>query len=724
MTGRGTRILLSPGPVVVLAALALLLLSSTELPPVGVHSNDLALHVSLARGLERNRTLDFWHQADLGYPVLRVYQPLYHIALATLDVATGSRPGLSALASYSVVLIALALPVGMFLGVRRWLVGEGVDAGEAGWGGAAAACLSTVSTSFTGFGFDPLQGSFGTFGVITQSLAMVFFAPAFAHAFCFVAGRHRSLLPALSLAFLVCASSLVVGVMLVACVSVRGVVEVVLGRDRTAARRLGSLLVGLGLVTVWLWWPLVQDSPWIYNPADLFARWVHAGFGLEGALKALLSGVVLDGRAVDRLARPPVMSLLFVAGVLAVGGARKQLPRTVLFLLGGWALWFSLFVGRDVWGPLLYAVPLLRSYQWGRFEAMLQYWAVVIVAIGLSRLVPSLWKRWRRQWQRYALAAVGLAAALMLFWSPFQLAAQNRRLLRTARAGRAPARAEGIAGRLVGQSTRVSVGGPLTWERQVSEDGIWMGVATLAWGVPTVGRIYQGMGIAAAAEYAWDGKSEWPARLFGVGDWLAPCTLMPQLPILAPPARVTPALCLGISREPPPLAFFSTLASTAPRRLREGQVTELQKQMLARPGLDCFLPFTLGGDGTAVDLPPRPQSLASVQIHGNRFAETGRGHAESRLDVEAPARGAIVFPVPYHPRLHAAVDGIESRPFPVVPGYAAVAVEKGRHGVTLVYESDRVKDTMLLITSGVLALAWLPWRLVARARPARHKPPS
>jgi hypothetical protein len=716
MSRRWEKLLATPWGLVALASLTLLVLSAAELPPPGAHSNDLSLHVSLARGLERNRTLDFWHQADLGYPVLRIYQPLYHVALAGLDVATGSRLGLSAWATYSVVLIAVALPLGVFLGVRRWLVGEGFALGEAAWAGAASACLAALSTSFTGFGFDPLQATFATFGVITQSLAMVFFAPAFAYGHGFIAGQPRSFWPSLAFAFLVCSSSLIVGVMLVACTALRGFIEVLHRGDRQVARRLLLLFVGIGLVTASLWLPLVLDSPWIYNPADLFARWVHAGFGGADAFKALVSGTLLDGRAIDRLGRPPVMSLLFVLGAFVVVGLRRQHPGAVTFLFGGWALWFSLFVGREVWGPVLYMVPLLRSYQWGRFEAMLQFWAIVIAAIGLSQWLPVIWSRWRRRWQRQALVVTGIAVAIALLWSPLRLAGLDRRVLQTVRAGKAPEHAEAIAARLADDTTRVCVGGPLTWESRTKEDGIWMGVALQAWGVPTVGRIYQGMGVAAAAEYAWQGETDWPAKLFGIGNWLAPCDLMPKLPILAPPTEVAPTLCLGVSREPPPLAFFSALASSPPRRLSEAQVVELQKSLLASPEADCFLPFSLGKETGPVALPEHPARLAPLRVQGSRFGEAGPGRAESRLQVESPARGAIVFSLPYHPKLRGWVDGVERRPFPVLPGFAAIDVEQGRHTVLLVYESDRVRDTLLVATVAVLAVASVPWRRHKRHR--------
>ena len=66
-----------------------------------------------------------------------------------------------------------------------------------------------------------------------------------------------------------------------------------------------------------------------------------------------------------------------LAGPLRMVEIRSVLSCSALF---GWALWLSFALGRGAWGGILYVLPLLRSYQWFRFEALLQMWASVIAA--------------------------------------------------------------------------------------------------------------------------------------------------------------------------------------------------------------------------------------------------------------------------------------------------------------------------------------------------------
>ena len=74
---------------------------------------------------------------------------------------------------------------------------------------------------------------------------------------------------------------------------------------------------------------------------------------------------------------------VIVLGVAACFLPRRRNPALITFLLGGWFLWFTFFIGRDAWGSLLYLLPLLKSYQWGRFETLLQFWGACIAAATL-----------------------------------------------------------------------------------------------------------------------------------------------------------------------------------------------------------------------------------------------------------------------------------------------------------------------------------------------------
>ena len=704
-----------PRTVVVVAIAALAWCTAAELPPPGVFSNDLALHRSLTGGLVEHRTLDFWHTTDLGYPTLRLYQPLYHLALALLDGASGGRIGLDWWLQLSVASLAVFVPLSVYVGLRRWLQFEGRPAAEAGWIAATAVALAVCARSFSGFGFDPLQSVAIRFGVITQTWSMVFFVPAFAWAHGFVSGRARSPWPALGLSFLTAGLSLIVGALLFASVAVRALVEALAGRSLAVVRRGAVYFAGVAVVTGFLWYPMVADVPWVYYPASLFSPWVNEGFGQSVALKALVGGRVFDGRNVDTLARPPVMTALFFLGAAACAGLWRGAARVRVFLVAGWLLWFSLFIGRGAWGSLLYLLPLVRSFQWGRFEALVQFWGIAMAAAGLYALTSLAWHRGRARTRTAARAAVVIAAAAAVVVFAHDLkrrAAGNARLLQQIRAGSSAERVRDIVARLGGDPNRTYVGGPTTWEQRVKDGDTWLGVALTARGVPTVGRIYQGMNVAASLQHYWDGKSPWGARLLSVQNWLAPCALSRELDLIGPAVKVAPTVCLGLSRTPPAPAFFSRLAAGRPRALTEAELQPLLRQVVKAPDRDVFLPFALAAVAEVTELPAELAPLPPVDVAGTPFQAVAPGQHAARVRLEAPAPGAVVFPVSFHPRLRATVDGRAARPRPVLPGYAAVPVSAGRHEVELVYRTDRRKD--LLLATALVALIAGP--CIARLR--------
>jgi len=701
-----------PLALVVLASAGLLYFLSAELPPPPAYTNDFVLHLSLARGLEENRSLDFWHFTDLGYPTLRLYQPFYHLALALLDGATGGVVGLPWLAQLLLVGLALAVPAAIYLGGRRWLMYEGLATGEASWAAAIAALLGALSCSFSGFGYDPLQGIYARFGVVTQTWSMVFFVPAFAWAVGYLTGRERSPWPGLALSLVVWGFSLIIGVMHALCVALRVAVEVVVRREPRAVVRALGYFVGLALVTAFLWWPIVADTPWVNYPHPFIASWVNEGYGRNVALRALWSGTLLDGASLEHLGRAPIMSLLLGVGFVAVPGLwRRQRPLAV-FLVVGYPLWFSLFAGKEVWGRLLYVLPLLRSYQWGRMEAMLQFWATIMAALGLARLWPPLWARLPGP-ARGALLATTVAALVLLARLPVSTAMFDRSILAQARTGGGGRLVNDVAAELHGETTRTYVGGPTTWEQRLITGQIWPGIALVGRGVAAAGRMYQGMNFASALVYLWDGTSPWGATLLSIGHWLAPCDQIPLLPVATPAVQVSAGVCLAHARSAPPLAFFSSLATTPVRILTEDQIVAQQRVLLRAPESDVFLPFR-PGDTPATDLPATFAPARPMPASGERFARTAPGEASSRLSIDAPANGAVVFPVPFHPRLRGTVDGKDVAPVAVLPGYAAVAVAAGHHDVSLTYRTDHVRDALFLFALVMLAVGALAAR---RGRP-------
>ncbi len=706
----------APIALVASAAACLVVLLAPEIPPPPVYTNDFVLHLSLVRGLESNRTLDFWHGTDLGYPVLRLYQPFYHLLVALLDGVTFGTVGLPWLAQAMLLVLAILLPAGVFLGIRRWLAYEGLPPSAAAWAAAITALLGTFSCSFTGFGYDPLQGIYVRYGVITQTWSMVFFAPAFGWTVGYLTAAEGSPWPALGLSLLVWGFSLIIGVMLAMCVALRAVLEAFLRWDRRGLLRLARYCAGLLVVTAFLWWPMIADLPWIHYPKTFFARWVNEGFGHQAAFHALFTGALLDGVSLQQRGRVPVMTLLLAVGAVACLGLWRKRPALTAFLLAGYVLWFTLFEGKEEWGAVLYALPLLKSYQWGRTETMLQFWATVIAAVGIVQIWPHLWSRLPRP-GRVVPVIVAAALVVMLAQLPFATSSRDRTILSAARSGRGGPLVEKVASQVRAADTRTYVGGPTTWEAKLVTDQVWPGVALVGEGIQAAGRIYQGMSLASGLLYMWDGKSKWGADLLSIGHWLAPCDQAGALPIAQPTLAVSPGICLGAAAAAPPLAFFSTLATTPPTTLTEDEVLEQQRVLLGEPEKDVFLPFRLGSHSAAPNVPASFAALRPLACTGSRFERVAPGVTASRVSAEAPAEGAIVFPVPFHPRLRGVVDGRDTPPIPVLPGYAAVPVPAGHHDVVLVYRTDRVKDVLFVASVIALVIGPVASRLKKRLQP-------
>ncbi len=547
------RTLVRPVSLVVVAAAFLTTLLWSGNPDLGANSNDLALHLALARGLAQNRTLDFWQPSDLGYPLLRVYQPLYHLTLALADGASGHLLGLPGWARVLGIALGVAIPLSLFLGVAAWLRAEGMRRDDARWVSSIAALLGAVAMSPDGLGFDPLQSIWTRQGLVTQAWATVFLVPALAAAVAHVRGS-ASPWPALGLAVLTWGTSLIVGFWLAAAVAFRGIVEAVLLRRSAPLFRLGVYFAGVAALTTFLWWPFVADAPWIHDPSPLTLPWLNGGFAPKLLVSALLRGTLLDGDDFARLARLPIFTLLFFLGAFAVVRRAREFPAASIFLLGGSALWFSLALGRHVWGPVLYALPVVGSYQWARFEGMIGLFATVIAAIGIRDAAEALLARSRKRGSdtlQIFAAGAAVVAATLLAQAPARRALASHEYAAEAKAGRGVALVREAARLLSAESTRTSIGRPRLRTSELDVDHVFIDIALAEHDVPLVGRVFLGTGIAAQLSNLWDGRSEWGQALLGVGSWLVPCGWAGDLP---PGASVRPlggGICIGAGRSSP-----------------------------------------------------------------------------------------------------------------------------------------------------------------------------
>lgn len=361
---------LGPEALTLLAVLFNLSVLRAERLPVA-YPNDSAVHlqmVTLAGHLLSSGQfpLDHWYQfLSLGSPYFVQYQS----ASAILTGALGQLVGAHQAFSWTLYLLLSLWPLciywsGRLLGLNRWA-------------SAAAAAISPLLFSVTGYGYeDQSYVAIGN-GLWSQLWAMWSLPLAWGFSWRYVSQR-RYLFGAVSTLSLTIAFHF-----LTAYLAGLSLIAFIFARPREIVRRLSrSMLVGFGalLGTLWVTLPLLVDSKWVaVDPFQVGTFWDNS-YGARKVLGWLVSGQLYDH------GRFPVVTILVGIGLI-VCLARFAKDERARVVVGLWVLSLLLFFGRPTFGPVLNLLPGNSDLFFPRFIVGVQLAGLFLAGMALVALV-------------------------------------------------------------------------------------------------------------------------------------------------------------------------------------------------------------------------------------------------------------------------------------------------------------------------------------------------
>ncbi len=654
----------------------------------------LAEHAAKTEGFRNDPWIPEWGQ---GFPVLRYYQNLPHLAVAALDALL---PGTTLFWTFKFVnwLLLVLLPLSFALGLR-WL---GFDP----WTSALASILGitqSVAPNFPyGFGiqlstFTWLGGGLfpQLFATVTAPLALGAIARALREG----RGEGRALL----FLWLTWMSHLVLGYatcLLGACLLLRS--DLFGGRKR-ASLTLAVLYVVTALSASALLLPALLESP-ILSRSIWEDPIYWNSHGTTAVLDALFSGRLFDG------GRWPAITLALGLGLVIalIATFRRNsllgIPRDASrFLLAAFTLALLLFFGRDALGGIFTTIlPFSSNLPFHRFLCAVQLFGIFLGAVGLvalARMLLSLLSRVPALgWSLTGLSVLGLLFPGISH--QLEYSAQRREMrsalleqtrkdfpdyeramarvdaIRRARGGRAYAGTSWDGGR------DYSVGGISTYLRWATHD------------IPAISYMFHTMGRMSDVETAfapWR-KDHWD--LFDIRVMLTnrPDKIPPFADFEGRFGRHTVATVdsegpLGLVRT----RYFIDSRAMDPRARFDFAKAFVDSNWHAFdefPRVGWRKDDRPGTLETVWKTPTSFPTLHDIQpVRGKIELITQReDNVEARIRLEEPA--TLLLRKTFHPAWEARVDGTEVETEMLAPSFLGVPLEAGEHLISLTYRGS------------------------------------
>jgi uncharacterized membrane protein len=659
--------------------------------------NDLVFHRAAAERLGTSLAagepfLEPWvSEWSLGYPVWRTYQPLGHLVGAlVLWLARPLADPATAFAALLYLLVA-TFPLSVYAGAR--LLGLSRSA-------AGLAALLVFASSSTGdpgryglgYGSVLWRGS----GLYTQIVALHLLALALGATARALDTRGRPAVASLLVA-LASLAHIVFGYVAFLSAGLLALVGPADQRSRRVVRlaavgALALVLLAFFLVPLFEGREIVNHSRW-EDPR----KW--DSYGAPFVLGELASGRLLDA------GRWPVLTVLVGLGaVVALLSRGDALARR---LLGLFVLWLGLFFGRDTWGHMLLLFGLPPTFHLHRLQAAFELSAVLLAGFGTTRLVALLAARDRRLG-----VAGGLAVALSLLpvgyerarylgdnalWGEANLVACEKERP-DLEASLAEVRA--VLSRGPG---RVSAGPASSWGGEFKVGDVPVYAVLTREHLDQVSFLYHAMSKPSDVMVLRDEGDPAHDVAFGVRAVVAPAG-RPMPPHLRPRAvhgrfavyEASPEGYFGLVdvgghyTGPPSTRHEPSAAWVESPLLRRGIVVSLDPGERPGPAIARWEALP----------PPSPEQLLP---RGRILRESKAGETyQAEVGLDRPCY--VFVKMTWSPDLVATVDGRREPLVHVTPGFGAVAVPAGQHGVVVSYQPGPLKPLLLVL--GVALFLW------------------
>jgi uncharacterized membrane protein len=688
---------------VVVSALALW----PELDISRVDLNDNVFHYALVERIVEavqhgENPLDCWSaEWSLGFPVLRVYQPLAHLLVAGAWFALGKTIPLMSIFVWARFLSVALLPLSFYAAARLL--------GLARLTAAAAALLAPlVSTDYL-YGIEYGSYLWAGSGLFPQAVATHFLLLAVGVGYSAVRHGRRIVLAGV-LVGLTLISHLIYGyiaaftVLLMAFLPDAAPRVVRLGR---------TLAIGIAafLVSAFQLLPLLEDGALI-NHSRWEPVWKWESFGAATVLTRLFTGGLLDH------GRLPVLTLLAFAGAaLLLWKRRGDTGEAHRFVAAAAAGWILMYFGRPFWGPLLSVLGVSEDMHLHRVIGGAQIFLVLLGAIALSWM-------WRQLFARRQAAAAVIVTAILLY----PMVKERARYLTnnavwgsrnlSAHASEHDA-LEATLAKAKERGGRTCAGLAATWGARFKVGDVPFYAFLSTARVPAVAFLYHAMALTGDVMVRFNDFAFAQYRLFNIRTVVAPAG-QPMPPFLAPRERFGRFQ----SYEAPGGGYFDLVDALAAVRTTRRNFYDVNSRWLdtALPAMHTHL--LLDWNGGVPDGIGRldPDAPLPVIASGPPAAGTVVGEEQSgqvyRAAVDATRPVYVLFKMTWHPGWKAYVDGAPHPAAMLSPGFPGVAISGGRHRVEFRYEPGSAK--LVLALGGLLLVAILgAWRgLVAAVQGA------
>ena len=672
--------------------------------------NDSAFHLQMVRWAdgqirEGRVPLDGWYPyLSLGSSQFHHYQSLPHTLTAYAARATGAGDQTTYL--WILYLLVALWPIAVYWGAR--LLGWGR------WIAAAAAAVSPMIVSASGYGYEHQSYAWQGYGVYSQLWAMWLLPVAWGLTWRAVTRGKYYAAAALALALTI-ACHFITGYLAILTV---GVWVLVLGSG--FLRRVGrAALVVLGslLVASWVLVPLVGDTKWTSQSEYYKGTIFNDSYGARKVLGWLFTGKLFDA------GRFPVVTVLFFVGVLiCLVRARRDIRARAL--LGAFTLSLLLFFGRPTLGPVLDLLPGMRDVQVHRFIMGVHLAGILIAGVGLGGLIhTALAVAGRLAPDRRGLiagvAAVALAVGVLApAWT--ERASYDRFGAKAISAQRTEDATDGRdLDRLVAivkarGDGRVYAGLRGNWGAQYKVGYVPVHAWLADRQVDTIGFVFRTIAsLSTDVEAAFDETNPAQYQMFNIRYLILPSDRQPAVPakLLASSGRhhLWEVETTGY------LQVVDRASSVAADRTNVEQTTKAFRQSnLASRGIYPGVAFA----GAA---PPPPTFAGATPPAGSpgtvvaQSATLQDGVFSARVEANRPA--VVLLKASYDPRWTVTVDGLPDKTAMMAPSLVGVEVPTGHHVVRFKYKPyDRYSLLLALGAITLLGLALHPRRAALRLR--------
>jgi uncharacterized membrane protein len=683
-----------------------------------VDLNDNVYHFTLVerivQAIDRGENpLDCWSpEWTLGYPVLRIYQPLAHLLVALIYFGLGKTVAPMTVFVWVRFLSQVLLPLSFFAAARLLGLPRLTAA-------AAAMLAPLVSTNFL-YGIEYGSYTWAGSGLFPQAVASHLLLIALGLAFGAIRRGRRLVLTGtvLGLTFL---AHLIYGYMGAVSVCLLAAMPDAETPGRVRFRRVVVVGAVALLLSLFQLAPLLLDSASI-NHSRWEAVWKWDSFGAGQVIAWLFTGELLDH------GRLPVLTVLALAGAgVWFWSWRKRRPVAAAhaFILLGATFWTLVFFGRDFWGPLLTLMGASADMQLHRVIGGAQIFLVLLAAIALA----ALWRELSLRWHFTAAAAVTVILLAPMMQERAANLANNATWGRQnleAYAAEKPALDATIA-TAKARGGRAYSGLAAQWGGKFKVGQVPFYAFFSEANVPAVSFLYHSMALTSDIMVRFNEWNLSHYRLFNIRTVVAPANV-PGGPDVALPPFLTPIGQNGRFRvfdasgnapgNAPGGSYFEVVDALATVKTSRRNFYDINNRWLESDWVFKRIHLLLDWHDDAPPWIPRmaPEDALSrmpaLRFPGEVTREWGTGETyEAELDARRLCYA--LFKMTWHANWKAYVDGKPVKTAMLSPGFVGVPLTSGHHHIVCRYQPSGWK-------SGLAIAGWIAVMLIGgiRAFPA------